>query len=106
MMKSVKLLDPRWRCLVTWADTTQGHTGGIYRAAGWEYLGLSKPTDIWEIEGRRVGRQRSSGDDQSRAAMAARGAVFVGMYPKHRFRLVRTRLPLPKQKMLPLMEAM
>lgn len=29
----------KYRVLVTYADTAQGHTGAIYRATNWEYLG-------------------------------------------------------------------
>jgi hypothetical protein len=46
---SIKLIrkDPRWECLLTYADTWQGHTGGIYRATNWEYTGITKPQATW-----------------------------------------------------------
>ena len=38
LSKSVRLIDRRrWHTLVTYADDWRGHTGAIYRAAGWVY---------------------------------------------------------------------
>jgi hypothetical protein len=43
--KSIHLIrkDGRFCCLLTYADTSQGHDGGIYRATNWEYMGLTTP---------------------------------------------------------------
>jgi hypothetical protein len=39
--------------LITYADTAQGHTGAIYKAAGFRYHGLTKPkTDFLHSDGR------------------------------------------------------
>lgn len=38
--------DGRWRFVLSYADPTAGHTGTIYRAAGWSYLGRS-PDDFY-----------------------------------------------------------
>ena len=35
----VKKLSPGLRLIISFADTTQGHHGGIYQAAGWVYSG-------------------------------------------------------------------
>lgn len=100
LMRSAALLDGRWKCLATWADTERGHTGRIYRAAGWEYLGLSVPTDVWvDADGRRVARKRGP-STRTRAEMTGLGHVFLGNYAKHRYRLVRTRLPKAVQPAL------
>lgn len=96
LARSVRLLEPRWRCLVTWADTAQGHTGQIYRAANWEYLGLSTPTDAWELDGVQVAR-RAGGHTRTHTEMIELGANFKGCRSKHRFRLVRRHLPRPRQ---------
>lgn len=91
--RSAALLPPQWRCLVTYADTERGHTGQIYRAAGWEDRGLSEPTPVWvDALGHRVAikstRTRTVGE------MTALGHVFLGRFAKHRFRLIRRRFPV------------
>lgn len=101
LARSERLLEPRWRCLVTWADTAQGHTGLIYRAAGWESLGLSSPTDSWEIDGHQVAR-KAGGHTRTHQEMRSIGAEFKGYHPKWRFRLIRTRSPIRRQLQLAL----
>jgi hypothetical protein len=89
LMASVKRLDPRWVCLVTYADTAQGHTGGIYRAAGWEYTGLTKPERLYVKDGVMVSR-KCGPKTRTHAEMLALGAECKGSFEKHRFRLVRS----------------
>jgi len=37
---SVQMLDQlRWKIMLTYADSAQGHTGGLYRATNWMYHG-------------------------------------------------------------------
>jgi hypothetical protein len=97
LMRSARTLNARWRCLVTWADSERGHDGGIYRAAGWEYLGLSTPTDVWvDADGRRVAR-KAGPTTRTRDEMRGLGHVFLGYFAKHRFRLVRRRFPAVPQ---------
>lgn len=41
LRRSMRLIDrQRWPVLVTYADEGQGHTGGIYTAAGWTFDGI------------------------------------------------------------------
>jgi len=35
---------PGMRIIVSYADPNHGHTGGIYQAMGWTYLGMTAPT--------------------------------------------------------------
>lgn len=69
--------------LASYADTWQGHRGTIYRAAGWEYLGLTAPSPVYTDDlgvakpDRANGRRRDMGEHR-----------LVGMFPKHKFRLV------------------
>lgn len=100
LARSAALLPAQWRCLVTYADTERGHTGAIYRAAGWEDRGLSEPTPVWvDASGRRVAIKATR--TRTVAEMAALGHVFVGRFAKHRFRLVRRRFPVtqPSQQL-------
>lgn len=94
MMRSVAQIDAAWPVLATWADTERGHTGGIYKAAGWEPLGLSDPTDVWvDVYGRRVAR-KAGPKTRTHDEMRELGHVFLGYFAKHRFRLVRRRFPV------------
>jgi hypothetical protein len=94
LMRSAALLSAQWKCLLTYADTERGHTGGIYRAAGWEERGLSEPTDVWvDAKGRRVAR-KAGPNTRTHGAMRDMGHVFLGYFAKHRFRLVRRRFPV------------
>ena len=88
LSKSVKLIDSRWKCLITYADTWRGHTGHIYRAAGWEYLGLTKPERTYTVDGRMVAR-KAGPITRTHSEMLAIGAQMVGAFSKHRFRLIR-----------------
>lgn len=84
--RSVRLIakDGRFVSLVTYADTEQGHTGHIYRAAGWNYVGLSKPSPVWiDNEGKRVAAKSTV--NRSKAQMEALGHRLLGYYAKHKF---------------------
>jgi hypothetical protein len=84
LARSMKLLDREaWPCLVTYADTYQGHTGAIYRATNWRYAGLTDSTPVWVKDGRIVARKATH--TRTVAEMEALGAVLVGNYPKHKF---------------------
>lgn len=90
LMQSVRKIrqDGRYPCLITYADTWQGHTGGIYRAAGWEYLGLTAPESIWiDSTGRMVAR-KAGPSTRTRSEMESLGLTFLGRFPKHKYRLI------------------
>lgn len=44
VVKSYKASNPDISMLVSFADTTQGHSGTIYKAAGWEKVGTTNPS--------------------------------------------------------------
>lgn len=95
---SAKMLEPRWHTLISYADSWRGHTGAIYRAAGWEYAGQTRPTPVWTLNGRMVATKAG---DKTRtvAEMRALGAVLVGHFPKSRYVLRRmTTTPQEKEK--------
>lgn len=76
----------KWDCLVTYADEWQGHTGTMYRAAGWEYVGLTKPERVYVLNGQMIAR-KAGPRTRTHAEMLALGAECVGAFPKHKFRL-------------------
>lgn len=87
LMKSVGQIrnDARWECLVTYADTWQNHTGMIYKAANWDYQGLTTPEMIWtDDQGRMVQRKRGP-KTLTRGDMLDRGYVPQGRFAKHKF---------------------
>lgn len=85
LSKSVKLIDrSKWPRLVTYADSWRGHTGGIYKAAGWTYCGLTNAEATFTINGRMVAR-KAGGKTRTRSEMLALGAVFEGCHAKHKF---------------------
>lgn len=86
LSRSVELVrrDPRWECLVTYADEWQGHTGAIYRACGWDYAGLTKPERVYVLDGAMVAR-KAGPRTRTHAEMLALGAECIGAYAKHKF---------------------
>lgn len=85
LSRSVKLIDrAKWPCLVTYADEWRGHSGGIYRAAGWTYVGRTKPERTYTLNGRMIAR-KAGPKTRTHAEMLALGAVCVGSFAKHKF---------------------
>lgn len=77
--------DGRFVALVTYADESQGHTGGVYRAANWEYVGRTGPYARWvdPATGRQVATQATK--TRTVATMRALGYERTGSYFKHKF---------------------
>lgn len=77
--------DGRWDLLVTYADEWQGHTGAIYLAAGWEYVGKTRPERVYVKDGVLVAR-KAGPRTRTHAEMLALGAEYRGAHAKHKFR--------------------
>jgi len=92
LSRSVRLINRTgdWDVLVTYADEWQGHTGTMYLAAGWEYVGKTKPERVYVLNGRMVAR-KAGPHTRTHAEMLALGAECVGSFAKHKFRLVLAR---------------
>jgi hypothetical protein len=78
--------DGRWRCLITYADDWQGHTGTIYKATNWEYMGLTTPEPTFVDGAGRMVARKAGPKTRTRAEMEALGYKKVGSYAKHKFR--------------------
>lgn len=89
LMRSVKMLPERWECLLTYADTWQGHSGRIYHAAGWEYLGLTEAKPIFMVNGRMRATKAGPRTRTYEEMQSELGAVMLGKFSKHRFRYIR-----------------
>ena len=75
----------RWTSLVTFADESQGHTGIIYKATNWHYVGSTKFHPLWiDSLGRHVAR-KSGPTSRKTAEMKALGYYQVGKYRKHKY---------------------
>lgn len=84
--RSERLLraDGRWRWLLTYADERQGHTGAIYRAANWTYVGRTGPYPRWEApDGSQVSHKATV--SRTRAEMESLGHRMVGRAHVHKF---------------------
>jgi hypothetical protein len=52
-IKMLKKQSPNLRMLISFADTEQGHHGGIYQAGNWIYTGVSTSDRVFIIKGER-----------------------------------------------------
>lgn len=87
LSKSVKLIDRmKWHTLITYADSWKNHTGAIYKAAGWKYMGDTKPGRNYVLNGRMISI-KSGAKTRSHKDMIAMGAELVGAFKKSRWML-------------------
>lgn len=76
--------DGRFVSLVTYADEGQNHTGQIYRATNWKYIGRTGPYPRWvDSTGRQVATLSTK--TRTKAKMLELGHVRVGAFHKHKF---------------------
>lgn len=87
--RSARLIPVKdWPCLVTYADDWRGHTGAIYRACNWQYIGKTAAEETFTIAGVMTSR-KAGGKTRTRAEMANLGARTEGKHSKHKFVLIR-----------------
>jgi hypothetical protein len=73
-----------WDAVVTYADTSAGHTGQVYRAMNAEYLGLTGASDYWvDASGARVSQKATR--TRSTAEMRALGLEKKRSEGKHKY---------------------
>lgn len=75
-------------CLITHADTREGHTGQIYRATNWEYMGLTPARPRWENDSGKVASRKQGRRWRTPEEMNALGYRLVGNVVKHKFRII------------------
>lgn len=68
----------------TYPQNWRGHTGGIYRATNWQYVGLTQPLPVWTRNGTMVAR-KAGPVTRTYGEMEETGAELVGSFPKHKF---------------------
>lgn len=111
---SVRLLRrslPGLRLLASYADSGQGHHGGIYQAGGWTYVGPGKHRQFVKVDGTVIHPRTAYGlwGTSSVPGLRAMGhdVEAVSMPPKHKYLLPltedmrvmceRLRRPYPKK---------
>lgn len=87
MARSIKMIerDGRFVSLVTYADESQGHTGQIYKATNWKYIGRTGPYPRWvdPVTGRQVAQKATK--NRVKSQMLALGYQKVGAFCKHKY---------------------
>jgi len=102
LARSVRFLvrERRWEVLVTYADGWQGHEGQIYRAANWQYVGMTRPQPVFVNP--LTGRVRSvvATHHIPPHELRAQGFQCAGYHQKHCFilDLRRSRRTRPLQQ--------
>lgn len=103
-LRLLKKHSPGLRLVVSFADPTEQHHGGIYQAGNWVYTGTSKPTFEYRLNGRRLNKRAYTGTvfGASRLKLPS-GAVKVSVLGKHRYlyALDNTLRPLIESLRLP-----
>jgi hypothetical protein len=83
--RAIRLVQPRWRTLVTYADSRQGHSGTIYKATNWTRIGERKGDPVWlDKAGRQVSR-KAGPRSRTSAEMRALGYERQAPLPKVKF---------------------
>lgn len=75
----------RWPCLVTYADMGRGHTGAIYRADNWRYVGMIPSNITYRLKGRMVSIRNGASGNPRRSELLAAGATAEHSPGKHKF---------------------
>lgn len=80
---------PGLRLMVSFADPSAGHHGGIYQANGWVYCGASSPSYEFRLNGKRLNKRAFTGSQfgggKSSIAAIPADAVKVATPGKHRY---------------------
>lgn len=87
MAASIKMIkqDGRFVSLVTYADVRMGHTGAIYKATNWTYIGQMKGSPAWidPNTGKQVSRKSTV--SRTNQEMKDLGYECIGVFGKHKF---------------------
>lgn len=86
-IKKLTLQSPGLRCIVSYADQSQGHHGGVYQAHGWVFCGMGGATRQLLFDGKMHHQRRFTGDVFGTKTPIPPGAVWVDVLPKYRYAL-------------------
>ena len=86
--KCIKLLKkdrPQTRAIISFADTTQGHEGTIYKATNFKYMGKTAKTTFYEDETGRLRHPRQNGVNITKEEAIIKGWKAVKREAKNRY---------------------
>jgi hypothetical protein len=85
MRHALRFIDrQRWPVLCSYACESQGHLGTIYLAAGWSFVGWTKPQPLYAKDGKHVSRKIGP-KTRTHQQMLDIGCVCLGHFRKRRF---------------------
>ena len=110
-VRMLRKRSPDLRLLVSFADTEQGHHGGIYQAAGWTYIGTGSNDTRYRVNGVLV-HPRTLGSAYGVGGQSVRWlrehvdpkAEIVKLGPKHKYALAldpQTRVQIEAKRQRP-----
>lgn len=75
----------KWLAAVTFADESEGHTGQIYKATNWTYVGMTKKYPRWvTADGAQVST-KAGPKTRTKEEMESLGYRISGYFAKHKF---------------------
>jgi len=83
-IKKLKKSNPGMRLIISFADTKEGHHGGIYQATNWVYVGCAVPRKLPKINGKFI-------HERSLSVLVKKGVIkrdqceWVDAKPKHKY---------------------
>lgn len=83
-LRMLKLQYPGLKMVVSYADPSEGHHGGIYQAGNWIYLGTSKPDKVPVLDG-RIAHGRTLSERVKRGTAKRSEVEWVSKPGKHRY---------------------
>lgn len=85
--QSIRLIkkEGRFVSLVSYADSSQGHEGAIYKATNWDYVGVTRKTPLWvcPASGKQVACKSTV--NRTKQQMLDLGYELKGRYEKHKY---------------------
>jgi hypothetical protein len=83
-LKFLKRSNPGMRLVISFADTKQGHHGGIYQATNWIYVGLAGPRKLPKYKGEFI-HERSLSLLVKQGKLKRQDCEWVVAQPKHKY---------------------
>ena len=90
-LKFLKKSNPKLKLVVSFADTEQGHHGGIYQATNWLYDGLTNSADEYLYKGKRWHGRAFRKSYGSHLKYLDKGLEIVKGAQKHRYLMPLTK---------------
>lgn len=83
-LKFLKKSNPGIRLVISFADTKEGHHGGVYQATNWVYVGTACPRKLPKINGKFI-HERSLSVLVKNGKIKRNQCEWVKAMPKHKY---------------------